>query len=31
MSVFAANRLQPGLVLPVYANPEDHYDFILVW
>jgi hypothetical protein len=31
MSVFAANRLQPGLVLPVYAHPEDRDDFVLVW
>jgi len=31
MSVFAAARLEPGLVLPVYVNPEDHGDFVLVW
>ncbi len=31
MSVFAANRVAPGLVLPVRVNPEDHEDFILVW
>jgi hypothetical protein len=31
MPVFAANRMQPGSVLPVYANPEDSSDFILVW
>lgn len=28
MSVFAANRLEPGLVLPVHVNPED---LVLVW
>ena len=31
MSVFAANRVGPGLVLPARVNPEDHEDFILVW
>jgi preprotein translocase subunit YajC len=31
MSVFAARRLEPGLVLPVYVNPEDHDDLVLVW
>ncbi len=31
MPVFTANRMQPGLVLPAYANPEDPDDFILVW
>ena len=31
MSVFAANRIAPGLVLPVYVNPEDPDDFVLVW
>jgi hypothetical protein len=31
MPVFAATRMEPGLVLPVYANPEDPSDFILVW
>jgi hypothetical protein len=31
MPVFAANRIEPGLVLPAYANPEDPSDFILVW
>jgi hypothetical protein len=31
MPVFAASRMQPGLVLPVYANPEDPDDFVLVW
>jgi len=31
MPVFAAARMQPGLVLPVYVNPEDPSDFVLVW
>jgi len=31
ISVFAARRLEPGLVLPAYANPRDPTDFILVW
>jgi hypothetical protein len=31
MPVFAAARMQPGLRLPVYVNPEDADDFILVW
>jgi hypothetical protein len=31
MPVFAANRMQPGLTLPVYVNPGDPDDFILVW
>jgi hypothetical protein len=31
MSVFAARRLEPGLVLPVHVNPQDHGDFVLVW
>jgi|GEM_PF-1941454 len=31
MSVFAARRLEPGLVLPVHVNPEDPSDFVLVW
>ena len=31
MPVFAANRMQPGLTLPVYVNPQDPSDFILVW
>lgn len=31
MSVFAANRLEPGLVLPVHVNPEDPDDLVLVW
>jgi preprotein translocase subunit YajC len=31
MSVFAARRMEPGLQLPVYVNPGDHGDFVLVW
>lgn len=31
MLVFAARRMQPGLVLPAYANPQDPDDFVLVW
>jgi hypothetical protein len=31
MPVFAANRMQPGLVLPVHVNPQDPSDFVLVW
>jgi hypothetical protein len=31
MSVFAARRLQPGLVLPVYLNPQNPEDLVLVW
>ena len=31
MPVFAASRMEPGLVLPVYVNPEDADDFVLVW
>jgi hypothetical protein len=31
MPVFAAARMHPGLTLPVYVNPEDPSDFILVW
>lgn len=31
MPVFAATRMEPGLVLPVYANPKDPSEFILVW
>ena len=31
MSVFAANRMDAGLVLPVHLNPEDPDDFVLVW
>ena len=31
MPVFAATRMQPGTVLPVYVNPGDPSDYILVW
>jgi hypothetical protein len=31
MPVFAATRMEAGLVLPAYANPQDPDDFILVW
>jgi hypothetical protein len=31
VSVFAARRFEPGLVLPVHVNPEDADDFVLVW
>lgn len=31
MPVFAARRMEPGLTLPVYVNPQDDGDFILVW
>lgn len=31
MPVFTANRMEEGLVLAAYANPEDPGDFILVW
>lgn len=31
MPVFAANRMQPGLTLPVYVDPQDPSEFILVW
>ena len=31
MPVFTANRMEEGLVLPAYANPEDPSEFILVW
>lgn len=31
MPVFAARRMEPGLVLPVYANPQDPKEFVLVW
>jgi hypothetical protein len=31
MPVFAASRMEPGLVLPVYVDPEDPGDFVLVW
>jgi hypothetical protein len=31
MPVFAAQRMQPGLVLSIHVNPEDPEDFVLVW
>ena len=31
MPTFAAARMEPGLVLPVYIDPKDPSDFILVW
>jgi len=31
MPVFTANRMEAGLTLPAYANPEDPAEFILVW
>ena len=31
MPVFTAARMEPGLVLPVYANPQDPDEFVLVW
>ncbi len=31
MPVFSANQMREGLVLPVYANPKEPGDFILVW
>lgn len=31
MPVFTANRMQAGLVLPAYANPQNPAEFILVW
>jgi hypothetical protein len=31
MPVFTANRMDAGLILPAYANPQDPGDFILVW
>jgi hypothetical protein len=31
MPVFIANRMEAGLTLPTYANPEDLAEFILVW
>jgi hypothetical protein len=31
MPVFAARRMEAGLVLPVYVNPDDPDDFLLVW
>jgi hypothetical protein len=31
MPVFVATRMKPGLTLPVYADPKNPTDFILVW
>lgn len=31
MPVFTANRMDVGLTLPAYANPEDPAEFVLVW
>jgi hypothetical protein len=31
MPVFIANRMEPGLVLPAYANPQNPDEYILVW
>ena len=31
MPVFTANRMDAGLVLPAYANPDNPTEFILVW
>lgn len=31
MPVFTARRMEPGLTLPVYVNPGDPSEFILVW
>ena len=31
MPVFIATRMEPGLVLPAYANQLDPDDFVLVW
>ena len=31
MPVFTANRMEAGLTLPAYANPEDPSEFVLVW
>jgi hypothetical protein len=31
MPVFIATRMEEGLVLPAYANPQDPDDFVLVW
>lgn len=31
MPVFTATRMEAGLVLPAYANPENPAEFILVW
>jgi hypothetical protein len=31
ISAFAAHLMQPGLVLPVYVNPKDPDDMLIVW
>jgi len=31
MPVFTANRMDAGLVLPAYANPQNPTEFVLVW
>jgi hypothetical protein len=31
ISNFAAHVMQPGLVLPVYVNPRDPEDILIVW
>ena len=31
ISDFAAHLMQPGLVLPVYVNPRDPDDILVVW
>jgi hypothetical protein len=31
ISAFAAHLMQPGLVLPVYVNPQDPDDILVVW
>jgi hypothetical protein len=31
VSNFAAHRMQPGIVLPVYVNPRDPADILVVW
>ncbi len=31
ISNFAAHLMQPGLVLPVYVNPQDPDDILVVW
>jgi len=31
VAAFAARRLRPGVVLPVYAHPRDPDDILVVW
>ena len=31
ISNFAAGLMQPGLVLPVYVNPQDSEDILIAW